>query len=140
VTSQIRISLVVAVAAVVFGLASAQAAPATTATGSPKPRQQPTLLWRTFPLEQRPTKRDEVTITRALRIIDESATASAPRDARSPAGVLLLLAAGLRLGLAALPETAFQDAGVTAFAERWRRELLVVGGAMLLTGVALMFS
>jgi hypothetical protein len=136
VTAKVGIPLLVAVAAAVLGLALVHAAPAS----SPKPRQQPTLLWRTFPLDQRPTRHDEVTITRALRLIDESPTASAQADARSPEVILVLLAAALMLGLAALPQTVLQDVAVTAFAERWRRELLLVGGALLLAGVALMFG
>ncbi len=135
-TAKVGIPLLAAVASAVLGLALVDAAPAS----SPKPREQPTLLWQTFPLEQRPTRRDEVTITRAMRLIGESPTASAQPDARSPEVILVLLAAALMLGFAVLPQTVLQDVAVTAFAKRWRTELLFVGAFLLLAGVALMFD
>lgn len=126
--------------AVVFltllGLALVHAGPITTAAADAgEQRHPPTLLWKKYPLKERPTARDVVTIDRALRILDTRTTQGGrrgPAAARSPAIILWLGLAVLLLGIASLPDVAFPDPRVAAFVTRWRTEVVVVGGAVLL--------
>ncbi len=122
-----------------LGLALVHAGLPATAAGAGKKEPTPTLLWKTYPLRERPTGRDRATINRGPRILSQRTAEGEARGKsaapRSLAMILWLSLGALFLGIAALPEMAFPNPKFADFFARRRVSLTLVGVAALLGAV-----